>query len=239
MKKTAFLIIALLLAGTAFSHETAENNEEDLPESDAVLAFIYNNPPTNYLIVGFFGTIALIILSIVLKPKQDGTKKIIFAFIVAFIGIPSAYLAFSTVYENIVSETGGPVHWHADYEILVCGEPLELLESEGIENKVGSAEVHGHNDYRIHIEGTLLSEREASLGNFFRQIGGEMTETSLTVPLKDKTIGHWDNDMECPDGKQGKWKMVVNGTETEFNPEYVIAPYSTVPPGDYIEMVFE
>ena len=166
-------------------------------------------------------------------------KKILFILIVISIALPTLYLAFATVYENLTSVTGGPIHWHADFEIFVCGNELELKESEGFEGRVGTELVHAHNDYRIHVEGTLLSMSQASLGNFFSAIGGEMTEDSFEVPLKDKTIGKWHNGDACPDGGKGIWKMYVNDVQQDFDPSYVISPYANVPPGDHIRMVFE
>ncbi len=51
-------------------------------------------------------------------------KKVVFAAIaIAFI-LPTLYVITLIVGHNINSYTGGPVHWHADFEVWACGEKI-------------------------------------------------------------------------------------------------------------------
>ena len=235
-KPLFILLLITLISSGAFAHEGAD---EDYVEGDSIGEFIHYNPPVNFLIAGFVISIVVAAISIALSNGMGETmKKIAFTLIVVAIAAPTIYLFGATLYDNFTSESGGPVHWHADFEIWMCGEKLQLIESEGFDNKVGTPEVHMHNDYRMHIEGTLTKLKEASLGNFFESIGGGMTTTSMEIPLKDKSFAIHANGSPCPDGTNGSWKMFVNGTEKEFDPDYVISPYTLVPPGDVVKLVF-
>lgn len=178
-----------------------------------------------------------IALAIVTKDKIDeNLKKIIFAVIAIPIIIATVYLGGTTVYLNMISASEGPVHWHADYEVWVCGIKYELIDPTGIDNKVGSATVHEHNENRIHIEGVLLSKSDAELGMYFKAIGGKFKDGELVFPTNDG-VKRWGNGDKC-NGKEGKLYMFVNGKPNEEFDEYVISPYPDVPPGDRIKFIF-
>ena len=230
-------LFLLLISSVVYAHEGID---QDYVQGDRIGEFIHYNPPINFLISGFLITLIVAGLSSKLSNSMDeAMKKTAFAIIAVAISIPTLYLFGATLYDNFTSESGGPVHWHADFEIWACDEKLQLIESEGFSNKVGTPEIHMHNDYRIHAEGVLTKLKEASLGNFLDAIGGSMTKTSMSTPLKHKTIPPYENAQPCPNGKQGAWKMSVNGKEKIFDPDYVISPFTLVPPGDTIKLVFE
>ena len=170
-----------------------------------------------------------------MKKKE---KKAVFILYVAITAAITLYMAGGTVYLNFTSATGGPIHWHADFEIWVCGQKLEIQNSEGLENKVGDAMVHTHDDDRIHIEGVLQHMNEASVGEFFEKIGGEFTGDTLTVPLIDKSVRTWRNGDTCHDGNPGKIRFFINGKENFDFGKYIIAPYPDVPPGDFLNITF-
>ncbi len=177
------------------------------------------------------------------KKRMNNTyKKIAFACFVVLVSMTTLYLLMHTLFTNIISETKGPVHWHADFEIIICGEKQLLLESTGISNKVGTATLHHHNDYRIHVEGTLLSLQDASLGRFFESIGGVLTDTYIGIPQKNETTLYWHNGDHCPDGSTGTLSMYVQkGTSVTAVSDidgYIISPEIYVPPGDKITIIF-
>ncbi len=60
----------------------------------------------------------------------------------------------------------------------------------------------------------------------------------MLIPLKDKSLAIYEDGNPCPDGKQGVWKMYVNDKEKNFDPDYIISPFTLVPPGDVIKLVF-
>lgn len=189
--------------------------------------------------------ILLIILSALIKHKSEAIKVILFAAIAVVVIINTAYLVGSTIYINRQSATGGPVHWHADFEIWNCGQQMDLKDPSGLGNYIGNPVVHEHGDKKIHIEGALLHPSQASLNYFFSSLGGRIGKNSLTVPTNEglKTIR--DEDL-CPDGSTGRWSAFVYKVENGiFRQEklddpakYIVTPSVHVPPGDCIILEF-
>lgn len=137
----------------------------------------------------------------------------------------TAYLIWSTISINLASVTKGPVHWHGDFEIYNCGRKVDLVDPKGLDNKVGTALLHEHNDNRIHVEGPVIDYKDISLGQFFEVVGG--------LPL--------ESQIEC-NGYPGVVQVFVYKTEENtFYQEkivnfanYVLSPHSSIPPGDCI-----
>lgn len=198
--------------------------------------------------------ILLIILSALIKHKSEAIKVILFVAIAVVVLINTAYLVGSTIYINRQSVTGGPVHWHADFEIFSCGRQIDLANPSGLSNYIGNPVVHEHGDKKIHIEGALLHPSQASLNYFFSSLGGRIGKNSLTVPTNEglKTIRNGDF---CPDGSTGRWSAFVyktslpsddgkveNGTfrqeKLEDPAKYIVTPSVHVPPGDCIILEF-
>lgn len=129
--------------------------------------------------------IVLTIVAALLKDRMPRLKLPLFLLMVTAMLGSTIYLAASTIYVNVKSDSRGPVHWHADLEIWACGNELELRDPfKFLSNKVGSATLHEHNDHRIHLEGVVVDDsRDASLGKFFHVIDGALTGEALVVPL--------------------------------------------------------
>ncbi len=163
------------------------------------------------------------------KKNLETAKKVIFWIIVVVTAYVSLTIFYQTIQINVTSWSKGPVHWHADVDIEICGEPYFLPSIEGFRNQVGTELVHTHEDMRIHVEGPVMEPEEASLGNFFDLQGIPFSATEIT----DKKNG----DL-CPDGKPGKVRMFVNGKESFEFDKHIIAPYPDVPPGDFIKITF-
>ena len=238
MMKLVLTVILLLLAPLAVQ---AHGEEETVAQSrfpDPVTTIFYS------LIVIILVSLISILLRNKLKNKH---KKILFALILIPVMFSTIYLAGSTVYTNLISETGGPVHWHADYEIWICGEKVLLKEPEGFDNKVGSATLHHHNEgkdlggkYRIHVEGVLVKKQAADLSSFFEKTGNLLQKDSIGLFLHDGSQKRWFNGDTCSNtGKNATLKVFVNDGQIEDFTEYVISPYSNVPPGDFIRIVFD
>lgn len=121
------------------------------------------------------------------KKKTQALKLPIFVAIVVVVLGTTLTISGGTVYLNVKSATGGPVHWHADFEIWACGNEVELRDPTGfLSNKIGTATYHEHNDKRIHVEGVPIDlPHDYSLGKFFNVVGGGITNDSLVVPLND------------------------------------------------------
>ena len=119
------------------------------------------------IIVGGIALVILVSLSAWLKDKYPILSKPLFVMIVLSIVLPTFTLLGSTVYLNMYSYVGGPVHWHADIEMWACNNELELRDPIGrFNNKIGTSVLHEHNDKRIHLEGVPITEKDASLGKF-------------------------------------------------------------------------
>lgn len=163
-------------------------------------------------------------------PKNlDSLKKIIFGIILLVTAVVSLTIFYQTIKINAISWSQGPVHWHADVEIEMCGEPYFLPTIEGFSNQVGTELVHTHEDMRIHVEGPVMKPEDASLGTFFRLQG---------VPFSATEIADKKNGDLCPDNQPGKVTLLVNGKENVEFEKYIIAPYPDVPPGDHIKIIF-
>lgn len=170
-------------------------------------------------------------------------KAVLFGLIVVVVLGITGYLVWETISSNIKSVTGGPVHYHADFQIWNCGEKMDLVDPKGLDNKVGTAVFHEHNDNRIHVEGPVLDYKDLSLGEFFRVVGGKLDRDSLTVPVSSGMVNMESGTM-CK-GVPGNLQVFVYRTEGKtFYQEklqdpvrYVLSPYSTIPPGDCI--IFE
>lgn len=229
------IILILILAVSAQAHE--EEAAGLISNLDPVAGILYAGS-----IIGVAVSISLVFG----KRLEKSHKKILFLAIVVPVIFSTVYLAASTVYINTISESKGPVHWHADFEVWICGEKILLKGTEGFDNKVGSPVLHHHNEgkdldgrYRIHVEGVLVKLEEASLRHFFEDTGNYLIQDSIGLFLNDGSQKRWFNGDVCGNtGKPGKLKVFVNEREIENFTEYVISPYTNVPPGDFIRIVF-
>ena len=254
---TILVLIAVLGAPFfAFAHEGEVHEEESALEEIAQtpnLALAREQAfSTNNLRVA--GIAAILIAAFVVvamfapRPSPEPLKRILFWSIVIVVLSATIYLAGSTIYLNVTSITGGPVHWHADFKIVACGEELHLAQARGLANRVGTATFHHHDDNRIHVEGVVTSLREVTLENFFGTIGGRLSTKSFSVPTHDG-LATYMNGEACPDGTRGTmqvfvWYMIdeqtgLAGQRKLQDPQgYVPAPYSQIPPGDCVLVEF-
>lgn len=115
-------------------------------------------------------------------------------------------------------------HWHAVYQVYVCGErqPHSPTWESG---------VHTHSDGIIHIHPFQPHEegRGSRLVKFFEYGGGKLTQTEMKLPGSTRTFRSGD---ECPNGKPAILQVSVNETRLESWMEYVPAD------GDRIVITF-
>lgn len=194
------------------------------------------------------GSVLLIILAVVclkIKEISPNLKKVLFSSIIGVTVLTTAFLAISTIYLNVTSSSKGPVHWHADFEIWNCGKEVNLKDPTGWSNKIGTATLHEHNDKRIHQEGVVYNKEDASLGNFFKVIGGSITSKLLVVPTNQGKL-NLVSGQEC-DGQKAELQTFVytvsgktySQKKIAHPQSYVISPQSQVPPGDCIIIEFD
>lgn len=232
MKKSflIFLFVILVLSVNVFSHE--EEAEYMLDHSE-----LY---PIGQLQAAGYGSLVFGILIFVIilfhKKMNNIAKKIIYLLIVAAIAVVTLYLVLTTLHLNTISLTKGPVHWHADFEIWVCGKQINLIKPKGLSNKQGVDLMHAHNDNRIHVEGVILDKKQASLGAFFYAVQGSLSSDGIQVPTDEGLISVHEGD-KCNE-KPAKLYVFVNGNIIENPSAYEISHYEKVPPGDRTKFIF-
>lgn len=240
-----FVTIALLLFVPLVTAHGGDVTSNDVAQSSKISDFIVNNT-LNVVIIAVALILVLTTLSVGVRNLTKKLKLILFALITLVTLSTTLFLAGSTIYLNLASVSKGPVHYHADIQIYKCGEELDLKDPEGFSNKVGTSTVHEHNDKRIHIEGVLLDEKDASLGNYFTSIGGDLHQSSLNLPTHEGIINLKNGD-KCPDGQAGTLQVFVYKTTGEkyfqskisTPQDYVISPNGNVPPGDCVIVEFD
>lgn len=201
----------------------------------------------NYTLISLGILFVLLILSVLIKQKSEILNYLLFGGIALVILANSIYLVASTLYLNNISTSKGPVHHHADFEIWDCGKALDLVNPEGWSNKIGTSTYHEHNDKRLHIEGVIVKDSDVNLGRFFEVIGGELTNTSIIVPTIGNVTSRKTGDL-CENGEVGELQVFLFKTNEEAKsftqqkladfPNYVITPFSQVPPGDCLIIEF-
>jgi len=251
MKKRFGLFVFLFLVNVAFAHE----NDFGIDEINEVNEFAANGffedflplPPVVAIIL--FSFIPFLILYF--TRKKITRQHIYFWIIIYFVGAITLVIIFDTINLAINSETKGPVHWHADFQIWKCGEKLDLVNPEGLANRVGSRLFHEHGDGRMHVEGIIEDVHDVDLHNFFNFIGGNLSESSFKLPTNHDVVEVNDGDL-C-NGERGEvqiFSYIVDNANARqksgflaeqyiCNENYIISPYQDVPPGDCIIIEFD
>lgn len=196
----------------------------------------------------------LIVYALVENTDGAETKAILYILMAAVTVIPTIYFAASAIYLNKIAVTAGPIHWHADFRILACGEELLApIPPTTLSNKTGSAVLHEHEDRRIHVEGVVIDLADVSLAKFFGVQGGELTTSKFSVPTATGIQTFQNGDVcDGPPSESGRagatsgeWNVFVyqtdGGVATQTKlvdyPNYVLRPHAQVPPGDCL--IFE
>lgn len=154
----------------------------------------------------FIGAALLLILVIAsIFAVRKNKKKLFKPLYISIAVVATAatlIISGATVYLNLKSATGGPVHWHADIEYWACGNELELRDPQGaLSNKIGTPTLHEHDDKRIHLEGVPVHlPQDASLGKFMNVISGEISQNTLILPLNNDKLYENGNDDTDGDG---------------------------------------
>jgi len=231
-KRGLLIIFIIILSSFVYAHE-------ETPENSISLW---------YLAIGSLAIFVFVAISLISKKIN---KAVMFTLIVIPILIVSFYLTYSTISLNLKSEYNGPVHWHADFEIWNCGEKIDLMDPEGMSNRIGTSVFHEHNDNRIHVEGVVINKDDVNLHEFFETFGSELNKDMLIVEINQGIIS-MNNGNKCNE-KEGKLQVFlykVKNPEDNKNwiyeqiklddfDQYVLSPYSNVPPGDCIIIEFD
>lgn len=235
------VLLIMIIISSVLAHEEVEQDHGLALKQQAAQALF---------VAGIFIFILILIAIIADHKRTEHTKWILFLAIVIPALAATGYVALTTIYINQISATQGPVHWHADFEIWNCGEKIELKDPRGLSNRIGTPIFHEHNDNRIHLEGVPINLEDFALHHFIEVVGGVMTEERLSIPTNTGMIARDIGD-NC-NGKPGKIQLfvyeVVNPEEKgnwqyqqrKIIPptDYLLQPYSAVPPGSCIIIEF-
>lgn len=247
-KIVVFIAVALILSLlSVFAHEDKSKAEK------GTISLEENLKSTSVKLISLAAILAtiLVLIAVFYKKKTGKAKVILFLGISVPIMVATIYSTSSTIYLNTLSEAKGPVHWHADFEVWGCGNKVNLVDPEGISNRIGSPVLHEHNDDRVHVEGVVVNNKGVSLHNFFHVIGGILTNNFISVPTNEGIMEKRNKDT-C-NGREAKLQVFVYKVKNPdkvknwvyeqtklINPEeHVLSPYSNVPPGDCIIIEFE
>lgn len=237
------LLLLILLIDGVLAHGDAEEDVGDYIRDLSINIIMIAS--------GIIGI--LVIISIHYEKKLKKYKKLLFIFIVIPIVLVTIFLAISTIYLNLISETKGPVHWHADFEVWNCGEKLGIIDPEGFTNRIGSSVFHEHNDNRIHVEGVVTDFSDVDLSSFFSVIGGKLSDDELIVNTNKGEVAMKNGDvcnygsgklqvfvykMTNPDSSRNSG-FIYKQEKLENLEGYVLSPYENVPPGDCIVVEFD
>ena len=203
--------------------------------------------PISLIIISSIISGTAILISLILRKNPEEFRKykrLLFIIIIVPVIFTSLFMFWGTLYENSQSITKGPVHWHADFEIYICDEKIDLIDPKGLSNRIGTSIFHEHNDFRIHVEGLVFSYEEINLPSFFEVIGGELTEESIKI-LTNEGIRQAKNGDLCGNVESvlnvfvyGLNEDIVTEKNIEDIHSYVYSPESLVPPGDCIIIEF-
>jgi len=240
----AIFFVSSIAAYSHFEEGVQEEGSLDIGE------YIKSTSTNSIIIVALISGI-LIIFSIIHKEKTEKVKWMLFLGISIPVLLVTFYSAGSTIYLNVISETKGPVHWHADFEIWNCREKLDLISPKGLSNRIGSPLFHEHGDNRIHVEGVITDTENVDLHSFFETVGGYLDDARLSIPTDQNIINIKDGDL-C-NGNLGKLQVFlykIKNPEANRNwifeqqklddfEDYILSPYTTIPPGDCIIIEFD
>jgi hypothetical protein len=95
---------------------------------------------------------------------------------------------------------GEPVHWHAEYQVTVCGEE-KILQG-------GPVQAHTHGEKTFHMEGVRQKEEQARLDWIVDSLGGKLEEDSI--------LGR-----DSCNGEPANLTVKANGNEIEDHLNYV------------------
>lgn len=236
MKKSGLIVLAIILvSSTVLAHGVIEEKTSNIESLLFSLSI-----PSVLIAFGILLVTSLAIVFIFRNPTPLG-KKFTFIFMLLVIVIPTIFIFSSLMYVSLTSYSGGKIHWHADFEIFVDGELLELKDPEGfLSNKVGSPRFHEHDDNRIHAEGIFQKKEGLTLRAFLDEVDGVLEIDKLVFPTVNGVV-----EVKNSDTKTLK-AVVKKGVQDERHweiledfPNHVISPYAYVPPGDFIILVYD
>lgn len=136
--------------------------------------------------------------------KHNRKKKMKYGGIATVLGIMiigGGFLAAQNIdnvtpVNNSSIGVGEPIHWHANYQLTVCGED-RILQG-------GPKLAHTHGQKQFHLEGVRQTREQATLDTIVDNLGGKMEnnsimgKTSCNDEPADLTVKANGNKLENP-----------------------------------------
>lgn len=239
------LFVFLLILNIALAHE----GEEEITDEEINNGFFENFLPLPF-VIGIFIISTIPFLIFAYRWKKISKQHVIFWIIIYLVSSFTLIIVGDAINLVINSETKGPIHWHADFQVWNCGKQLDLVDPKGIANRVGTRLFHEHGDKRMHVEGVIKDVSDVDLHNFFNFIGGYLSERSFSIPTNNGVVSVTDGkSCNGGDGEVQIFAYVVTNAhasqkegfiveQLKVNENYVLSPYQDVPPGDCIIIEF-
>ena len=249
MKRLILFLLVLVMLSTFVNSHEKDSSEVDINKGEDSSSTLKDYTSPIIFISILFITIFTII-ALFTQNHQNHKLGLLLGIVIPIV-IASVFVVYTTVYTNAISETKGPVHWHADFEIYNCGEFVDLIKPKGLSNRIGTPLFHEHNDNRIHVEGVVVNKKDVDMHSFFEVIGGELTNEKFGAPTDNGYVeinnGDLCNNVQVkwqaflfkvtnPEAEKGDW---IYTQQKLYNFEdYVLSPYSYIPPGDCLILEF-
>ena len=148
------------------------------------------------------------------KIKRKKIIKYSITTLVLILLIYVTYIFIIAPIKDFKPYTNGPIHWHANFEVDICGEKKDFTKGYDFEdNRKGSLEFHSHNDEIIHIESQVIKKEDLALGNFF---------DAINVQFSESQIMNKNNGDLCPNSNSGKVHMYINDIENYEFRKFII-----------------
>lgn len=141
--------------------------------------------------------------------KHNRKKKIQYSLVgvlILGVAVGGGFYASQNLGTNGVQATnesagvGTPVHWHADYQLTVCGED-QILSG-------GPVEAHTHGQTTFHMEGVRQNLEQTQLDWIVDELGGELEADSI--------LGR-----ENCNGQPANLTVKVNGDKIDDHMNYI------------------
>lgn len=230
----------------------------------AAIQFLPDRNFVNYVLpVLQVSAVALVFLSAEAIRKEEymtmHDKNVLMnGFLIVILGA-SFFTASAFVHLSQTSWSGGEVHYHADYEVLIeengslerlnlidpsefCGREVEGGYMCNLNDRTGSTKFHEHNDNRIHLEGVFKKREHATLGAYFETFNGTLTSNQLVYPTVDGVVEVSESTdsnktlkvlVESGVADERSWKVIDNPSN------YIVSPYKRGPNLDNIFIVWD
>jgi hypothetical protein len=199
------------------------------------------------------------------RPKRRGGSNWFYGALAAIIVLGTIGIVSFSGSEDAVrpfvldAQTGQGDHWHAAWNVNICGVWLDSVEEPPQFTTVDNAGsvyagLHTHSDGFIHVEAASLSEagNHATVGRFLDYSPGwGISDTSLDVwtdvngPSANPQKTHWDNGEKCPTGtpmagRAGRvsWSLDCKAQDTNANDHKIadgdVIAFAFLPKGEAI-----